>query len=186
MARSATTDDLRARRERSGNVARIEALYRSSAPDVLRWFRARVPDVDVATDLLSETFAQAVVGIGRCRATTDAETSAWLWGIARNLLRHYYRSQRVERAARDRIGMATETATPGPDDAPRADPRVGAVLRAAFDGLTEQSRACVWLRLVDERSYAALAAQLECSEAVVRQRVSRGVRRLAELMEVER
>ena len=186
MAPSATADDLRSRREHGGDLGRLEALYRASAPELLRWFRSRVPEVVVATDLLSETFAQAVVGIGRCRATTDVEAIAWLWGIARNLLRRYYRSQRVERSARDRIGMVSELSSPGADESPRGDQRMGAVLRAALDDLTEQTRACVWFRLVDELSYAEIAAKLECSEAVVRQRVSRGLRRLAVLMESER
>jgi len=183
---STTTAEVRSLRASSGDLARIEALYRTAAADVLRWFRSRVPDLDVATDLLSETFAQAVVGIGRCRATTDDELAAWMWGIARNLLRRYYRAQRVERSARDRIGMAAELSTPGPDEHPQADPRIGAVLRAALDDLTAETRTCVQLRLVDELSYEAIARQLECSEAVVRQRVSRGLRRLAVLMEIER
>jgi RNA polymerase sigma-70 factor (ECF subfamily) len=37
-----------------------------------------------------------------------------------------------------------------------------------------------------ERDYAELAAQLRCSEAVVRQRVSRGLRRLRSVLEETR
>jgi DNA-directed RNA polymerase specialized sigma24 family protein len=41
----------------------------------------------------------------------------------------------------------------------------------------------VWGRILDEKSYDRLASELDCSEALVRQRVSRGLRRLRARME---
>jgi RNA polymerase sigma factor (sigma-70 family) len=67
------------------------------------------------------------------------------------------------------------------------------LLAAARDGDGDLERALAQLpaaereaiegRVVDERGYAELAAELRCSQAVVRQRVSRGLRRLRSAME---
>ena len=115
-------------------LAALDRLYHSLAPGLLRWLRARVADPEVATDLLAETFAQVVCSIERYRGEGDESAVAWVWGIARNLLRRYYRRQRVETAARQRLGVtAPEPVTVGPDEA--QDASVGAELRAALDGL---------------------------------------------------
>jgi len=46
------------------------------------------------------------------------------------------------------------------------------------DGIPDRQRAAVRARVVDESSYAEIADRLNCSELVVRQRVSRGLSRL--------
>jgi RNA polymerase sigma factor (sigma-70 family) len=56
-------------------------------------------------------------------------------------------------------------------------------LRELLGQLPETQRAAVIARVLDERSYQAIAAELRCSQAVVRQRVHRGLRRLRELLQ---
>jgi RNA polymerase sigma-70 factor (ECF subfamily) len=173
-----STDDahellVRSRRER----AALDALYHRLAPGVLRWLRARVPDAELASDLLAETFAQVVCGVERYHGETDEAATAWVWGIARNLLRRYYRRQRVETAARQRLGVL---GTGGDVPAPDADgPMIGDELRAALDGLPARTRESVWLRVVDDLPYDEIASRQGCSATAVRQRVSRGMRQLA-------
>ena len=58
-------------------------------------------------------------------------------------------------------------------------------LLAAVDALPAGERAAIRGRIVDERSYRELAAELRCSESVLRQRVSRGLRRVREGIERE-
>jgi RNA polymerase sigma-70 factor (ECF subfamily) len=48
--------------------------------------------------------------------------------------------------------------------------------------LPDGQAAAVRARVLDERSYAEIAATLRCSEAVVRQRVHRGLDRLRQRM----
>ena len=55
-----------------------------------------------------------------------------------------------------------------------ANGTIGALLA----DLTPDVRAAVEGRIVDEREYTDLAERLECSESVVRKRVSRGLARL--------
>ena len=59
-------------------------------------------------------------------------------------------------------------------------------LRRALATLPEPQRAALLARVVDERSYAEIAARLACSESVVRQHVHRGLRRLRHELERER
>jgi RNA polymerase sigma-70 factor (ECF subfamily) len=60
----------------------------------------------------------------------------------------------------------------------RAAAAQGDAALAALEQLSEQQRAAVAGRVLEEQRYDELARRLKCSEAVVRQRVSRG---LAEL-----
>ena len=46
---------------------------------------------------------------------------------------------------------------------------------ASAEHLPAEQRTAVLARIVDERDYREIANELECSEAVVRQRVSRGL-----------
>jgi RNA polymerase sigma factor (sigma-70 family) len=49
---------------------------------------------------------------------------------------------------------------------------------AAVDGLPPNERDAVRARVLNERAYSEIAIQLDCSESVIRQRVSRGLARL--------
>jgi len=162
-------------------LAALDELYHALAPGLLRWLRARVADPEVATDLLAETFAQVVCNVERYRGEGDESAVAWVWGIARNLLRRYYRRQRVETAARQRLGVTARVAVAvGPDEA--HDAAVGAELRAALDELPARTRESVWLRVVDDLPYEEIASRQGCSATAVRQRVSRAMRQLATTM----
>jgi RNA polymerase sigma-70 factor (ECF subfamily) len=84
---------------------------------------------------------------------------------------------RVEASARARLGIAALTL----DERLVAD--VESAVAANADDLVEQwlgqlpedQRSAVRARVLEERSYREIAGELECSEAVIRQRVSRGL-----------
>jgi len=71
---------------------------------VFRYFYRRVRDAELAADLSAECFAAALLGASRFRGG-DAPAVAWLFGIARNLLRRSAEKRRVESKARARLGM---------------------------------------------------------------------------------
>jgi DNA-directed RNA polymerase specialized sigma24 family protein len=81
------------------------AFYEQHAVRLRAWLRRECGSTEIATDLTAETFAQALVSLGRFRGTEDAQAAAWLYGIARNLLAQYRRRQRVETAARRRLDL---------------------------------------------------------------------------------
>lgn len=165
------------------DIADLFALHRD---DLLRWFARRTADAEVALDLVAETFAQAVRNRRRCRASNDHERAAWLYAIARHQLASYHRRGYAEQRAVRKLGLErppfTEAllreveARAGLDD-------VRERLAAALSTLTAETRAAVELRVVDELSYAEVAAQLGIAETAARTRVSRGLTRMADLLD---
>jgi RNA polymerase sigma-70 factor (ECF subfamily) len=63
--------------------------------------------------------------------------------------------------------------------------RFGEALAEAMSALPEEQREAVKLRVVDERSYGEVAAELGCTEPTARMRVSRGLRRIAGVLETD-
>jgi RNA polymerase sigma factor (sigma-70 family) len=160
-----------------GDADAFAALYRRHLPRVVSYVMRATGDPEAAADLTAEVFAAALAGCGRYRPE-HASATPWLIGIAQNKLRESRRRGRVENATRRRLEMA---ALPlGEDDLDRVTQlaaRGEVDVMTAVDGLPENERAAVRARVVDEREYRELAGALECSESVVRQRVSRGLAR---------
>ena len=80
-------------------------FYRRHAKAVYGFFLRSVGDAETANDLTAETFAQALRGLTRFRGADERSAGAWLFGIAQNLLRQYYRRDRVASEARRKGGM---------------------------------------------------------------------------------
>ncbi len=100
-----------------------------------------------------------------------------MFGIARNVLASSARRGQVESRTRRRLGMQVLRIEPEQLEA------IAELIEREGDQLVEQ-----WLRelpaaraqalrerVLHEGEYAAIAEQMQCSEAVVRQRVSRGL-----------
>lgn len=135
---------------------------------------------ELVFDLVAETFARA----WEHRDQYDpvkGPAIAWLLGICRNLMVDSARRGQVEATSRVRLGMRTVEL----DDKQLeliAD-RAGVELRAALETLEAGQREAVVRRVVLDQSYGAIAAELRCSEQVVRKRVSRALARLRETLE---
>ncbi len=78
---------------REGSSDAWRELFDEHHPRLYRYFRSRVESAEVADDLTSETFLDAVKGIGGFR-WRNRPFGAWLFAIARNRLRMHYRSRR--------------------------------------------------------------------------------------------
>jgi RNA polymerase sigma-70 factor (ECF subfamily) len=169
-----------------GDERAFAAIYRRHLPLVLRWCLRETGNRELAADLCAEVFAASLTAARRYRPERG-EVLAWLLGIARNKLRESRRRGRVEDVARRRMGIDPSELTD--DDLERvlelASLDAGAV-GALVDLLPEELRRPLLERVVAERPYAEIAAELRCSELVVRQRVSRGLKRLRSEMEEPR
>jgi RNA polymerase sigma-70 factor (ECF subfamily) len=164
----------------------VLALYDRLARDLLGFFARRTRDPHVSLDLLSETFLAAFEHRDQCRAATEREAAAWLYRIAANQLAAYYRRGAIERRANERLAAALRDPTAGEiraieslaDAEADADVDDGGALTTALAGLSDDQRAAVQARVLDERSYAAVSRELGVSQQVARARVSRGLRAL--------
>jgi RNA polymerase sigma-70 factor (ECF subfamily) len=165
---------------RADPVAFVE-LYRRHAEDLLRYFARRTLDPETAAELTAETFAEAYSSRRNYR-DTGANGVAWLYGIARHQLSRFFRTGKIEAAARWRIGLPQHPLPP--DDYERIEELVDLtpIREAMVDALgtlAEEQREALRLRVIDGLSYAVVAERLGCAEATARQRVSRGLRRIA-------
>jgi RNA polymerase sigma-70 factor (ECF subfamily) len=167
----------------TGDAHGFAAFYRRHEDAVLGFFVRRTGRGELAADLTAETFARALEGRQRFDASMG-DAGAWLFGIARNVLSASLHRGRVDDSVRRRLGM--EPIVLDDDALARIDALDGAPAVVALDDLPPQQRAAVVGRVVDGQSYAGLAIDLRCSESVVRQRVSRGLRALRDRLEVDR
>lgn len=160
-------------------------LYRRHAEDLLRYFARRTLDPEAAAELTAETFAQAFASRARYRET-GANGVAWIYGIARHQLGRFFRSGRVLRDARRRLGMPERELPPADyeriEDLVDFAPIRGAIEEALLT-LGEDQREALRLRVIEELPYDEVARRLACSELTARQRVSRGLRRLALMLQ---
>ena len=153
------------------------AFYDRYAEAVFAFLLTRTRRRDLAADLTAETFAAALAAASRYRGS--APTAApWLFGIARNKMLDAFRRRRVEDSARRRLGMEAITIADG--DLLELEARLDLAqheqwLREALASLPADQRAALLARVVDERDYAEIASEVSCSQALIRQRVSRGL-----------
>jgi RNA polymerase sigma factor (sigma-70 family) len=157
-------------------------VFERHAPRLNGWFAREVGDPDAALDLTAETFARALHGAGRFRPMAGESALPWLFGIGSNLLRGYWRDQRVDRTARERLQVQEELSFADGAEATyreRADERISSsALREALDGLSESHRRAIVLRVIRELPYPDVAAELGCSPENARLRVSRALHAL--------
>lgn len=156
-------------------------LYRRHAEDLLRYFARRTLDPETAAELTAETFAEAFAS--RTSYTDQGVNGvAWLYGIARHRLGRFFRSGRVDATARRKLGMP-ERELP-PDDYERIEDLIDFApirdaLVEALETLKPPQREAMKLRVIDGLGYDEVATRLQCSADNARQRVSRGLRQVA-------
>src|SRR5271167_4961770 len=165
-----------------GDEDAFVAVYRDYLPLVLRWSLRETGNRELAADLAAEVFAASLTAARRYRPERGS-VGAWLLGIARNKLAESRRRGRIEASARRRLKVTpwalTDADLERVDELASLDDQALALL----EQLPSATREALLGRIVEERSYEELAAELECSQAVVRQHVSRGLRRLRSQLE---
>ena len=151
-------------------------FYRRHVAAVLAYFSRRTHSPELALDLTGEVFASALEASARFRAGPEP-ARAWLYVIARHVLADSLRRGRVQDKVRRRLAMEPLQL----DDETLAHVEATISDGLALDlleSLPLDQREAIRQHVLGERDYASIADQLACSESVVRQRVSRGLRNL--------
>jgi RNA polymerase sigma-70 factor (ECF subfamily) len=142
----------------------VERIYREHGEHMLRTLLAFSGDPEVAQEAVAEALAQA---LRRGQALRDP--LAWTWRAAFRIARGELKRRRaVERPALQR---------------PYEIPEPAMELVAALRSLSPSQRAAIVLHHVADRPVREVAAILGTSQAAVRVHLSRGRRRLRELLE---
>jgi RNA polymerase sigma factor (sigma-70 family) len=159
------------------------AFYRRHERALLGFFMRRTGDAELAADLTAETFATALLSVRRFDPARGSAV-AWTFGIAQHVLQRAWERRRVEDRARRRLGMPRIELD---DDALERIERLASDERvvALLEQLPAEQARAVRRRVIDEQTYARIAADVRCSESVARKRVSRGLETLRSILKEE-
>ncbi len=163
------------------------ALYAKTVDEILQFFRRRVFDIELSADLTAETYAQLLRNVRKFDASRGSARQ-YLYGVAKHQYLLWQRKGVVSNRHRHALGMAqvaswehTEERTIDRLDAARLRRR----LSQAMALLTTPERDAITLRVIDVRPYREIALTLGCSEVAARVRVSRGLSKLASILDHE-
>lgn len=172
---SPQTDRKLLERTRSGDAQAFGEFYRHRRTTVLAFLRPRVRNAELAADLMCETFASALTVVHDRGRELPHEPIAWLLTIARNELVDALRRGTVAEGARRRLSLQ-RLVLDDEDLAAIDDVAADADLMADLAReLPAEQLDALRARVLDERPYPDIAAELGCSQAVVRKRVSRAL-----------
>jgi RNA polymerase sigma factor (sigma-70 family) len=147
-------------------------FYERHFASVLAFFRRRVRGPEEAFDLAAETFAAALASVPRFEPGPEPPRS-WLFAIARHKLSEALRASRIQDEARRALAMQPIELDDEAIEIIETTARAPAI--ELLDILTTEQREAIKAHHLEERGYAEIAAELRCSESVVRKRVSRGL-----------
>jgi RNA polymerase sigma-70 factor (ECF subfamily) len=161
-------------------LASLDALYRTA----LRL--TRVP-AD-AEDLVQDTYLRAFRAADRFEPGTNLR--AWLFTILHNVAKNRVRDRARDMVTVDSDAVELAADVPGPLSPVPETPETRLIgetlapeLQTAVDGLPEAYRQAVWLRDVEEFTYAEIADILAVPIGTVMSRISRGRRLLFERLQ---
>lgn len=89
----------------------FEPLYHRYSQQIYRWMYRETRDPDTAADFTAQTFVQAIQSLHQYKPERETSFRAWLYAIARNLLRDSWRRYRPQGEMPDLIEPA-----PGPEE----------------------------------------------------------------------
>ena len=147
-------------------------FYERHFASVLAFFRRRVPGPEEAFDLAAETFAAALASLPRFQPGPEPP-QAWLFAIARHKWSEARRSSRVQDEARRALAMQPIQLDDEAIEILEATAQTPAI--ELLETLAPEQREAVKAHHLEERGSAEIAAEVRCSESVIRKRVSRGL-----------
>ncbi|HWE80975.1 MAG TPA: RNA polymerase sigma factor [Gaiellaceae bacterium] len=153
-------------------------LCRRHAAALQGWLRKELRDETLAQEILAETLAAAWFASKRFDDRGEG-AGPWLHGIARNLVLRLRRDGAIESRARARLGLPL----PEADGAERVLDRLAAEqelerLSEPLDGLPDEQKEALQLRVVESLDYAEVADRLRISPEAARARVFRALNTL--------
>ena len=141
----------------------FQSLLDDHADDVLRYLRASVGTVE-AEDCFQETFLAALRAYPALRDARNLR--GWLLTIAHRKALDAHRAR-----GRRPVPVAEVDAGATPDVVSASEPALWRAVRE----LPQKQRSAVFLRFAGDLDYAAIGAEIGCSEVAARQNVRAGL-----------
>jgi RNA polymerase sigma factor (sigma-70 family) len=159
-----------------GDAQAFDALFERHARAVHGYLNRLVGSGAAAEDLTQATFLSIVRSRGRFH--TAIRFRSWLYAIATNAARDYYRRGRREQLTEKGELPIDVTAV----DEPPSDVVLERAVRAALERIPAQQREVIILNRFEGLSMAEVAVAVGASEAAVKVRAHRGYERLRQLL----
>jgi RNA polymerase sigma-70 factor (ECF subfamily) len=155
---------------RQGDRKVLVAVYTDYGEVVYRYLRDRLRGAADARDLSQEVFITAFKEETRLRFSGTSSIQSFLLGIARNLLMHHFRADRVREAGADRISRGIEMSE---QEAPPVDRTVeqkeaGEILEAFIAELADREQEFFRKHMVDRPPRRVTAETFAMTEDQVR------------------
>ena len=168
------------RRARRGNDEAFGQLVDRHGPRLLRLATSMLGNAADAEDVVQDTLAAALRGLGGFRGLASVKT--WLTRILMNKIARFHRYRRLRKAASiDQVAEpADRKAAAGAHATGRADIRMDLVTVLA--GLSEQHRSVILLREMQAMTYEEMAEVLAIPRGTVESRLHRARQKLKELL----
>ena len=186
-------------------ATRVETLFVQHTDELRRFLRGVLRNVDAAEDALQNTFAKV---IEHGHTARDASIRAWLFRVAMNEALLIRRRQQVDQKALERRAtgrratgrqatgrQATERASGSSQAsvesrASHESPESGLIhletvrqVRDALQKLPEEQRRVVTMRMHEEKTFAAIAAELEVPLGTVLSRMQAALKKLKQTLD---
>ena len=172
---------VRAALERNDHQGALDLLVRTYGSMVRKYCSRMVRDQALADDLCQTVFLQAYEGLGKVHSKTSIRS--WLFSIAHHRCLDATKVNRRWQKRFELLGdMPDGTERAASVDELMAQQSFIEALRTCRDELPSEERNAVLLRYVEGLTYAEMSRICKEPIATLRERVARGVMRLARLL----
>jgi RNA polymerase sigma-70 factor (ECF subfamily) len=145
---------------------RFEDAWRAHGGSILRYCRFAAGSPETGEDIAAETFARF---LQRGDRVEDDKIEAWLFTVARNLVRSHQRSASRWLSLLPQLGRAVQGATHSEYTTDLAE---------LLEPLGPTQRLAVYLRVIEDRPFAQVARITRQSEAAAKKTVYRALAQL--------
>jgi RNA polymerase sigma-70 factor (ECF subfamily) len=150
----------------------VEMIWKTFNEPLERFIRRRVPDEDMAADLLQDVYVKIHTNMDTLRDTDRLQS--WIYQIARNTVYDYYRTRKAH------LEIPEELAMPDADDDTSA--RLAEGLRSMIEELPDEYQVALRLTELEGLTQQELAARTGLSLSGAKSRVQRGRKMLREML----
>ncbi|MER2192444.1 MAG: RNA polymerase sigma factor [Solibacillus sp.] len=144
---------------------RLQQLYSEHQQRLYNYFYARTTNTQIAEDLTHDVFYEASKTIHLYRG--DASLTSWLYAIANNLLRKYYRSKKYEQALHKKLEEPVAIPVVALEQLVEQRLQVQAIHKRIMQ-LEETAQQIILLRLYSELNFKEIGEIVGCTENYAR------------------
>ncbi|HBI03628.1 MAG TPA: sigma-70 family RNA polymerase sigma factor [Paenibacillaceae bacterium] len=142
----------------------LEELYKEIQPRIYAFFFVKTSSKESAEDLTHEVFYEAIKGLPQFSHNSTIQT--WLFSIAKNRLKKYYRSQKYKKDL-ETLYMNEEKVTNTPEEELLKKEEQRNIIQQ-INQLDDLAKEIVTLRVYGELSFKEIGILMEKSENYVR------------------